>query len=444
MPIRKLTIDSTADYLTSKEAIAALAIKAETFYTYVGRGWIRRIPHLDGKHSLYSREDIERIRARSTARSGHSAVAAAAMHWGAPVIETAITELTSAGPKYRGRQAVDLAVSGCPFESVAELLWRGEWTGEPIRWPTVPLPFSPDKIVHAIEGLDPGQQIMEVLSLVTLQFCILTKKDKHLARPVAGQGRMDGANFGLARRIIAAYAGCLGYLSPKGSFVAGEPGESLAGHIARATSSEWTQPALGAVNAALIVVADHELGTSTFTARLAASTGADYFYCLGAALYTHTGGNIRAHCDDIEDMVHECHDRAAFRKRMEALQQTARRMPGFNHPFYPKGDPRALYLLDMARKLGEGNRRLELIFEFVNEAATGLRAYPSIAIGLVAISCAIGLPKRSAGVLWVIGWTAGWSAHIFEQSMASHMMRPRAKYIKHSPLFLDDQPSFGT
>ncbi len=80
--------DHTVDYLSSKDAIAALAIKPETLYTYVGRGWIRRVPHPDGKHSLYSREDIERIRARSNARSGHAAVAASAMFWGEPVIET--------------------------------------------------------------------------------------------------------------------------------------------------------------------------------------------------------------------------------------------------------------------------------------------------------------------------------------------------------------------
>src|ERR1700730_17620514 len=89
-----------ADYMSSAEALAVLAVKPQTLYSYVSRGMIRRIC-LDGKTSLYNREDVRRLKARSTARSGHGAVAGAALQWGEPVLVTGITEITENGPRYR-------------------------------------------------------------------------------------------------------------------------------------------------------------------------------------------------------------------------------------------------------------------------------------------------------------------------------------------------------
>jgi citrate synthase len=81
----------------------------------------------------------------------------------------------------------------------------------------------------------------------------------------------------------------LGVISPENSHRScGE--ESLA----RAMLAAWREepPAeddVAALNAALILVADHELNASTFAARVAASTGADLYACIGAALATFTG-----------------------------------------------------------------------------------------------------------------------------------------------------------
>lgn len=70
------------DYVTRAEAIASLGIKADTLYSYVSRGLIRRLRHPDNRHSLYSREDIERVRVRSDARRSEGVVAAGAIQYG--------------------------------------------------------------------------------------------------------------------------------------------------------------------------------------------------------------------------------------------------------------------------------------------------------------------------------------------------------------------------
>src|SRR5437763_1255884 len=71
-----------------------------------------------GRPRLYALADLERLRARRDARAGHGAVAAGALRWGEPVLDSAITAITPHGPAYRGRLAVELAASDTPFENV--------------------------------------------------------------------------------------------------------------------------------------------------------------------------------------------------------------------------------------------------------------------------------------------------------------------------------------
>jgi citrate synthase len=56
------------------------------------------------------------------------------------------------------------------------------------------------------------------------------------------------------------------------------------------------------------------------------------------------------------------------------------------------------------------------------------REPPSLDVGLVAITSALGLPPGSAAALFAVGRAAGWIAHTFEQREAGFMLRPRARY----------------
>ena len=49
---------------------------AATLYTYVSRGWVSRVPAARGRGSLYSRADLERLRARHDARASRPPPAA--------------------------------------------------------------------------------------------------------------------------------------------------------------------------------------------------------------------------------------------------------------------------------------------------------------------------------------------------------------------------------
>jgi citrate synthase len=112
-------------WVDSRTAAKRLGVQQRTLYAYVSRGQVRSVPGSQGRPRLYALEDIERLEVRRDARAGHSAVAAGALRWGEPVLDSAITAITARGPAYRGRLATELAAAGLAFENVAELLWSG-------------------------------------------------------------------------------------------------------------------------------------------------------------------------------------------------------------------------------------------------------------------------------------------------------------------------------
>ena len=98
-----------AGYVRASEATRLLDVKPETLYAYVSRGILRSVAGPRGRARLYALEDLRRLKSRRDARRGHTAVAATALDWGAPVLDSAITRIDERGPHYRGRCAVDLA-----------------------------------------------------------------------------------------------------------------------------------------------------------------------------------------------------------------------------------------------------------------------------------------------------------------------------------------------
>src|SRR5262249_54277358 len=108
------------------------------------------------------RADIERLKSRKDARSGHGPVAAAALRWGEPVLETRIATIGPEGPIYRGKNAIELVRTGARFEQVAELLWTGQWR-EPRAFRARTLGFSRDPLVAIISRPAPPLRVLALI-----------------------------------------------------------------------------------------------------------------------------------------------------------------------------------------------------------------------------------------------------------------------------------------
>jgi citrate synthase len=416
----RMNPEPSRDYVSAEEATRLLRIKPQTLYTYVSRGQIRSVAQLADKRRLYHREDIENARARSAARRGQGPVAEGAMRWGGqPVIDTTISEITPEGPRYRGRLALDLVRDRCSFEAAAELLWTGILQHEPSRWQLRGLPagFAP-----RLEAIARGAEPLPPVRLFAVAVGLLGARET--VRSEIGRG----TTLQSGRDLILVLAGCLGHLSKRPGFRVMKRDVKLAEFIARALIANPSLEAIEALDRALVLCADHELSSSTFAARVAASTGAELHACIMAALSTHSGATLGGGCDIAEDLLRGARTRGDVRQRLAAAEQAGQRIPGFNLPLYPQGDPRARYLFELARSFKSRNPRTPLILAFIEEAEARLQLRPSIEVGLVALAAALNLPEQSAGGLWALGRCAGWIAHVIEQRLAGFVLRPRARY----------------
>lgn len=408
------------DFLSAQEAIRLLEVRPQTLYAYVSRGWIRKLRQEGRKDRLYLREDVERVRARSRARSGHGAVAASAMHWGEPIIPTAITQITPEGPRYRGRLAVQLARDGTSFEAVAELLWSGFLYDDLLRWPVIALPADVRRLIQST--LRSNDQLFEILAFVTLKLGI--------SRGGIAERVRSGRPVDAARQIIQVLVGCFAYLSRQHRFLPMRNGQSIVEGLLRSLDVAVTAENREAMEAMLVLFADHELSPGAFAARVAASSGATLHSCIACAICTSSGVQVGRIYGRVQEFLAGAPSKAVLLRRAQEFQERGSAVPGFVHPVYPKGDPRGLFLLDLAKRRSRQSRRLEAIYGFVDDAREKLGIYPRHEIAAVALAIAMGIPAHSAAAVFMLARTAGWVAHVMEQRLSQGLLRPRAKFVE--------------
>jgi citrate synthase len=104
-------------------------------------------------------------------------------------------------------------------------------------------------------------------------------------------------------------------------------------------------------------------------------------------------------------------------------------VPGFGHVLYPDGDPRAPRLVELCPAGAEKTRALA----FAEAALELLGQRPTLDFGLVALARALRLPQNAPFVLFAIGRSAGWIAHVIEQYALPEPIRPRAEYVGAAP-----------
>lgn len=101
-----------------------MEISLPTLYAYVSRGLIRSEAGTGKSRARrYWRADVDALLARKALRQNPAQAAEAALHYGSPVLASAVTLIEDCRFLfYRGHDAVQLAQTTA-FESVASLLW---------------------------------------------------------------------------------------------------------------------------------------------------------------------------------------------------------------------------------------------------------------------------------------------------------------------------------
>lgn len=395
-----------------------LGVKRETLYAYASRGLVRSAPEARagrGRARVYQKDDLERLKTRSMARSGHAAVAAGALRWGEPVLETRVGAIREDGPTYRGQSALVLAREGARFEDVCVLLWGGA-------------AFTPEIDLDERRLGAPVGHLRGLLRADAEPFDGMLVTAAALGANEPRGETMDLARAraaALVRRLIAA----CGLARGADAVTASLETEGCARALLVALGGKTTKASVAAMNEALVVLAEHELNASTFAARVAASAGASLTASVTAALAALSGPLHGAATARVEALAAEVDRPERAAAIVGGRLDRGESVPGFGHPLYPTGDPRGERLLLVAQQLGARQRTVRVLSAVVAAMDLVSREPPTVDVGLVALSAALGLRRGAPLGIFASGRLAGWIAHALEQKEAGFMLRPRARYV---------------
>ena len=393
-------------WLTAGEASRALRVSRATLYAYVSRGYIRsESTPGSSRERQYARDDVERVRRRTEARRDPDQVAAHALQWGTPILESSITLIAGNRLYYRGHDAVELSRSRS-IEEVASLIWNGRFDGN----------FSTTALPIAAAGT--SKEDLPFVARAHAGLARVSARD-----PLAFDLRPSGVALSGWR--ILTLLTCIATRS-----------RVRAPRIEETLARAWGVTARGVdlLRAALILCADHELNVSSFTVRCVASAGSNPYAVVIAGLAAlegtrHGGASVR-----VESMLESLRRTRDIRSALGDRLRRGETIDGFGHPLYREGDPRAAALLELMRDRYARSSELTFALGVADAAASVIRERPTIDFTLAALSRVLRLPSGSPLTLFALGRTIGWIGHAIEQYTTGQMIRPRAKYAGSAPL----------
>ena len=201
-------------------------------------------------------------------------------------------------------------------------------------------------------------------------------------------------------------------------------------------SEEPNELSTTALETYFVMLAEHGMNASTFSARVTASTLGDVYSAVVTALGTLKGplhgGASQKSMEQLLEIGSLDNVDAWFDRTMAAGE----RLFGFGHRVYRAEDPRATLLRDLAHKaaLGSGNTRWYDIAARLEERVLASRyfkerqLYTNVDFYTAPLLYALDIPLDLFIPMFAIARIAGWTAHVLEQQQHNRLIRPRAYY----------------
>jgi citrate synthase len=395
-------------YLSASEAASLLGVSRASLYSYVSRGRIRAERDTrEPRTSRYLAADVERLRSMKEARRHPDVAARQALSLGLPVLESSITLIENGRLYYRGRDAIALA-RRATFEDAVRLLWNVDRS----RVPAVLVSRRCREAIEDLRALPAMERIQAVLPIAA-------------ADDASSFDTSPDAVAAAGWRILATMTAAITRRTDKTD-------TPLAAQLARGWRAR-TPVARRLIDLALILCADHELNVSAFAVHVAASTGTSPYDAVAAGLAALRGPRHGGFTEEIERFLEGAGRSTGVMPAMRERLRREEAIPGFGHPLYPDGDPRARVLFTEVAAQWPEDPSTMLALAARRAGRLLLGDAPTLDYGLVVLRRALGLPRGSALLLFALGRTAGWIAHAMEQYATGQLIRPRASYVGPLP-----------
>jgi citrate synthase len=193
-----------------------------------------------------------------------------------------------------------------------------------------------------------------------------------------------------------------------------------------------------ALDTYFVLLADHSYNASTFSARVTASTGADIYCSVTAAVSTLAGDLHGGAPSKVMTHLEEIGEPKNAEPYVRDLLARHKKIMGMGHREYKIRDPRAAQLEKMAKTLAETShsewyalaRALEDAADKVlREEKPGKRIYANVEFYTAPTLSSLGIPSDEFTCMFACGRIAGWSAHVLEQFAHNRLIRPQAAYV---------------
>jgi citrate synthase len=347
--------------------------------------------------------------------------------------QTAISHVDGANGRlvYQGYVIADLAEE-MSFEEVAFLLWKGHLPNrDELDGLTKELATNRELTPAArmaLDALPKDADPMDVLrSVVSLQGV-----EHRLAKPTAALAIHATASF---PTILATFYRRQHGLEPV------QPRPEL-GHAANylwmMNGKESSPEIVRALDTYLVLLADHGMNASTFTARVIASTESDLISCLVGAIGALKGPAHGGAPSAVIEQLEEIGTAENAEPWMRDARKRGVRFMGFGHRVYRVYDPRAKILKAMCERMNPkfyalASRVEQTALTILHEEHPERPQSTNVEFYSAGVLQAIGLPKEYFTPTFASARVAGWSAHVLEQAAHNRIIRPQSEYIGPEP-----------
>jgi citrate synthase len=387
--------------MSTTEAAATLGVKPETLYAYVSRGLVGSQRAPGERRSRYLRADVERLaaRRRSGGRAGGLEI----------IVESELTLLDPSGRLYYRGWDVEDAAATASFEAVARWLLTGDRSTGGFHAPAAAV-----RSARALGDIPSIDRIRAVLAIARSADPL-----RHDRRPAAVATTAETIIATIIDAIPPVQA------TPKSTSVA-------ARLWCRLSPNRPAPRDVRLLDAALVLLADHELAASTLAARVAASTWADPYLVVLAGLAALGGPLHGGASEEARVLVREVVGGTPAAEAIGARLAGGQLVPGFGHRVYRARDPRADFLL--ARLPGPRSsavaRAGSSLLDTVQQREL---PFPNIDFALALLAESHDMVPGASELVFAIARVAGWLAHAVEEYEHHLRFRPRAVYVGPAP-----------